>query len=76
MFRLFLFLMSYGLLILSVGNLILYLNYRTLGYTWLVVFKFMAQTSAFYLAIGSAVVLCAVVLDLGYDKTLNEKDKM
>jgi len=68
--------MSYGLLILSVGNLILYLNYRTLGYSWLVVFKFMVQTSAFYMAIGSAVVLCAVVLDLGYDKTVNEKDKM
>ncbi|GAB0167581.1 hypothetical protein LSPCS325_10180 [Lysinibacillus sp. CTST325] len=36
----------------------------------------MAHTSAFYMAIGSAVVLCAVVLDLGYDKTLDEKDKM
>jgi len=66
--------MSYGLLILSAGNLILYLNYRTLGYSWLVVFKFMAHTSAFYMVIGSAIVLCAVVLDLGYDKTLNEKD--
>ncbi|OXS77098.1 hypothetical protein B1B04_01465 [Lysinibacillus sp. KCTC 33748] len=75
MVRLFLFLVSYGLLILSVGNLILYLNYRTLGYTWIVVFKFMAQTAAFYVAIGSIVVLCAVVLDLGYDKTIN-KDKM
>ncbi|MGE7945763.1 hypothetical protein [Lysinibacillus sp. NPDC093688] len=75
MFRLFLFLMSYGLLILSVGNLILYLNYRTLGYTWIVVFKFMAQTTAFYVAIGSAIVLCAVVFDLGYDKTIN-KEKM
>jgi len=67
--------MSYGLLILSVGNLILYLNYRTLGYTWIVVFKFMAQTTAFYVAIGSAVVLCAVVFDLGYDKAIN-KDRM
>jgi len=75
LFRLFLFLMSYGLLILSVGNLILYLNYRTLGYTWIVVFKFMAQTTAFYVAIGSAIVLCAVVFDLGYDKTIN-KEKM
>jgi len=36
----------------------------------------MAQTSAFYMAIGSAIVLCAVVLDLGYDKTFNEKEKM
>ncbi|MFJ6211249.1 hypothetical protein [Lysinibacillus sp. NPDC092081] len=54
----------------------MYLNYRTLGYSWIVVFKFMAHTSAFYMAIGSAIVLGAVVLDLGYDKTVNEKDKM
>lgn len=76
MFRLFLFLICYGLLILSLGNLILYLNYRTLGYSWIVVFKFMVHTTEFYMAIGSAIVLCAIVFDLGFDKTLDIKDKM
>jgi hypothetical protein len=35
----------------------------------------MVHTTEFYMAIGSAIVLCAVVLDLGFDKTLNVKDK-
>ncbi|EON73460.1 hypothetical protein ABIA69_004198 [Lysinibacillus parviboronicapiens] len=69
MFRLFLFLMSYGLMILSIGNLILYLNYRTLGYSWSVVFKFMVHTTEFYLAIGACIVLCGVVLDFGFERT-------
>jgi len=76
MFRLFLFLMSYGLLILSVGNLILYLNYRTLGYSWIVVFKFMMHTTEFYIALGSAIVLGAIVLDLRIEKISSQEDKV
>lgn len=76
MFRLFLFLMSYGLIILSVGNLILYLNYRTLGYSWIVVFKFMMHTTEFYIALGSAIVLGAIVLDLRFEKTSSQEDKV
>lgn len=76
MFRLFLFLMSYGLIILSVGNLILYLNYRTLGYPWIVVFKFMMHTTEFYIALGSAIVLGAIVLDLRFEKTSSQEDKV
>ncbi|AVK98300.1 hypothetical protein FCT18_18585 [Lysinibacillus sphaericus] len=75
MFRLFIFLMSYGLMILSIGNLILYLNYRTLGYSWSVVLKFIMHTTEFYIAIGACIVLCSVVLDFGFDKTANLKDK-
>ncbi|MGG2108450.1 hypothetical protein [Lysinibacillus pakistanensis] len=76
MFRLFLFLMSYGLIILSVGNLILYLNYRTLGYSWIVVFKFMMHTTEFYIALGSAIVLGAIVLDLRFEKISSQEDKV
>ena len=76
MFRLFLFLMSYGLIILSVGNLILYLNYRTLGYSWIVVFKFMMHTTEFYVALGSAIVLGAIVLDLRFEKSSSQEDKV
>ncbi|AVK82859.1 hypothetical protein C3943_04445 [Lysinibacillus sp. B2A1] len=76
MFRLFLFLMSYGLIILSVGNLILYLNYRTLGYSWIVVFKFMMHTTEFYIALGSAIVLGAIVLDLRFEKSSSQEDKV
>ncbi|MGG2053199.1 hypothetical protein ABFY48_02285 [Lysinibacillus pakistanensis] len=76
MFRLFLFLMSYGLIILSVGNLILYLNYRTLGYSWIVVFKFMMHTTEFYIALGSAIVLGAIVLDLRIEKISSQEDKV
>jgi len=76
LFRLFLFLMSYGLMILSIGNLILYLNYRTLGYSWSVVFKFIFHTTEFYMAIGACIVLCSVVLDVGFDRTDNVKDKV
>ena len=76
MFRLFLFLMSYGLIILSVGNLILYLNYRTLGYSWIVVFKFMMHTTEFYIALGSAIVLGAIVLGLRFEKSSSQEDKV
>ncbi|KOY82418.1 hypothetical protein ADM90_03485 [Lysinibacillus macroides] len=72
MFRLFIFLVSYGLMILSLGNLILYLNYRTLGYSWKVVFKFIFQTTEFYMAIGACIILCAVVLDIGFDRSADK----
>ncbi|MGG2084648.1 hypothetical protein [Lysinibacillus pakistanensis] len=68
--------MSYGLIILSVGNLILYLNYRTLGYSWIVVFKFMMHTTEFYIALGSAIVLGAIVLDLRFEKISSQEDKV
>lgn len=63
------FLLSYGLLILSISNLILYLNYRTLGYSWSVVFKFLLHTTEFYLAVGACIILCSVVIDFGFDRS-------
>ncbi len=63
-------------MILSVGDLILYLNYRTLGYSWVVVFKFMMHTTEFYMAVGSAIVLCAVALGVRFDRTPNDQDKI
>jgi len=36
----------------------------------------MVHTTEFYMAIGSAIVLCAIVFDLGFEKTLDIKDKM
>lgn len=63
------FLLSYGLLILSIGNMILYLNYRTLGYSWTVVFKFLLNTTEFYIALGACIILCSVVIDFGFDRT-------
>lgn len=63
------FLLSYGLLILSIGNMILYLNYRTLGYSWAVVFKFLLHTTEFYMALGACIILCSVVIDFGFDRS-------
>ncbi|GLC87745.1 hypothetical protein [Lysinibacillus piscis] len=68
MFRFFLFLISYGFMILSLGNLVLYLNYRTLGYSWIAVLRFMTQTTEFYIAVGACIVLCAIVLNMRLEK--------
>lgn len=65
MFRYVLFLISYGLCIMSITQCILYLNYRTLGYSWSAVFKFLLHTTELYLALGSLIVLFSVVYDLG-----------
>ncbi len=65
MFRYMLFLMSYGLCVMSITQCILYLNYRTLGYSWSAVFNYLLHTTEFYLAIGSLIVLFSVVYDLG-----------
>lgn len=45
--RFFLFLMSYGLVVISTTQLIMYLNYRTIGYAWSVVFYYMVRTTDF-----------------------------
>lgn len=65
MFRYVLLLVSYGLCVMSVTQCILYLNYRTLGYSWSAVFNFLLHTAEFYLAIGSLIVLFSVVYGLG-----------
>ncbi|RUL54265.1 hypothetical protein EK386_07090 [Lysinibacillus antri] len=64
MFRFMLFLFSYGICVISVGNLLLYLNYRTLGYSWPAVWAFIVGTHELYLAIGSIIVLFILIFDL------------
>ncbi|MDI7742864.1 hypothetical protein QMK38_12700 [Lysinibacillus fusiformis] len=64
MFRFMLFLFSYGICVMSVGNLLLYLNYRSLGYSWSAVWAFIAGTNELYLAIGSIVILFILIFDL------------
>lgn len=64
MVRYMIFLISYGFTVLSFSNCILYLNYRTLGYSWPAVASFIIQTTEFYIGIVSFIVLLIVVYDL------------
>lgn len=64
MLRFMIFLFCYGICVISVGNLLLYLNYRALGYSWSAVGSFILSTAELYLAIGSFIVLFIVVFDL------------
>lgn len=64
MIRYMLLLISYGFTVLAFSNCILYLNYRTLGYSWAAVFSFIVKTAEFYIGIGSLIVLLIVVYDL------------
>lgn len=61
MTRFFLFLISYGLLVVSISHVILYFNYRTLGYEWNQIFYFIVRTTEFALLVVSAVTLIIVV---------------
>lgn len=64
MFRFILFLFNYGICVMSFGNLLLYLNYRTLGYSWPAVWAFILGTYELYLGIGSLIVLFILIFDL------------
>lgn len=64
MLRFMIFLISYGICVISVGNLLLYLNYLALGYSWSAVGSYLLTTAELYLAIGSLIVLFIVVFDL------------
>lgn len=64
MLRYILFLVSYGFTVIAFSNCILYLNYRTLGYSWVAVLTFIVQTAEFYIGVCSLIVLFIVVYDL------------
>ncbi|RQW75482.1 hypothetical protein EBB45_06435 [Lysinibacillus composti] len=64
MFRFMVFLISYGICVVSISNLILYLNYRTLGYSWRAVANYMLGTTELYLAIVSLGILFILIFDL------------
>ena len=59
--RILLFLISYGLLVVSISHVIFYFNYRTLGYEWSQVFYFIIRTSDFALLVISAITLIITV---------------
>jgi hypothetical protein len=63
-FRLTIFLVTYFITALSLTNCILYLNYRTLGYSWVAVTKFIMQTGAFYISVIGLIILFIIVYDL------------
>ena len=62
--RLTIFLITYFITAFALTNCILYLNYRTLGYTWLAVTKFIMQTGEFYIATIGLIILFIIVYDL------------
>jgi hypothetical protein len=59
--RVFLFLISYGLLVVSISHVIFYFNYRSLGYEWSQIFYFIFRTADFALLVISAITLTITV---------------
>ena len=59
--RVVLFFISYGLFVISITQCILYLNYRTLGYSWYAVIRFILQTTELYIALGSILIMISVI---------------
>lgn len=53
--RILIFLVCYGLIVLTSTHMILYLNYHALGYTWTSVFTFILQTVDFKIFVGSCI---------------------
>lgn len=61
MTRLFLFLISYGLIVVTVSNMIFYFNYRSLGYEWRQIFYFILHTADFTLFVLATLTLILTV---------------
>jgi hypothetical protein len=61
MTRLFLFLISYGLIVVTVTNMIFYFNYRSLGYEWEQIIHFIVHTADFRLFLIAALTLVLTV---------------
>jgi len=57
MTRIFLFLISFGLIIISLSNIILYMNLVTIGYNFIDYVKFIISKSEFYILIISLITL-------------------
>lgn len=64
MTRFVLFLFFYGLCVMSVSNMILYLNYRTLGYTWHAVLLYIVHGVELYLLLFAIIGMISVVYGL------------
>jgi phosphoglycerol transferase MdoB-like AlkP superfamily enzyme len=61
MTRTFLFLISYGLIVITISNMIFYFNYRALGYEWNEIFRYIFQTADFALFVIAACILILTV---------------
>lgn len=61
MTRFVIFLFCYGICAMSISNIILYLNYRTLGYTWHAVLLYILNSAEIYLALGAIIGMFIVV---------------
>lgn len=64
MTRFVLFLFFYGLSVMSISNMILYLNYRTLGYSWHAVLLYIVHGAELYLLIVAIGGMISVVYGL------------
>lgn len=61
MTRIFLFLISYGLIVVTVSHMIFYFNYRSLGYDWHQIIYFIIHTADFALFVVSTIMLILTV---------------
>ncbi|GKV57896.1 hypothetical protein NCCP2222_38430 [Sporosarcina sp. NCCP-2222] len=61
MTRIFFFLISYGLIVITVTNMIFYLNYVTLGHGWKQVMLFIISTTDFLIFIVATIILILTV---------------
>ena len=68
MTRFVVFLLSYGIFVVAITQCILYLNYRTLGYSWYAVIRFLFQTTELYIALGSILIMISVIYNLGLSR--------
>lgn len=65
MARVFIFLISYGLIVVTVSHMIFYFNYISLGYSWKQIFLFIIQTADFALFIMAVILLMLSVFARG-----------
>lgn len=61
MTRLFLFLIAYGLVVITTSHMIFYFNYRSLGYEWSQIFHFIFRTADFFIFLIAAGVLVLTI---------------
>ncbi|MET3575662.1 hypothetical protein ACFFIY_08270 [Bhargavaea ullalensis] len=59
--RIFLFLFSYGLCVITMSHLVLFLNYRALGHSWESVFRYIVSTLDFKIMVVALAVLLLTV---------------
>lgn len=61
MTRIFLFLISYGLIVVTVSQIIFYFNFRSLGYDWHQIIYFIIHTADFALFVVATIMIILTV---------------